>query len=406
MQAVTHILFGSAQANSTDESSYSMAEVKHTVPQNGVDNGNHEASLKGIGESTMVVTLSTEENRRLLRRIDLYLVPVFLFSYIFQVLDKSALSYSTIMGLRTDLKLSGGDYSWASSIYYFGYLGFSYPASYLIVRYPVGKLIAGSCMVWGAIVMTTAGCFNAGGLLAARFFLGAAESTIAPGLAVVVSMWYKKSEQPLRHAAWFMGNILFILFGGVTFVWGLCLIYLMPDQPSTARFLNTEDRQKAVIRVSDNMTGIKNEEFKMSQVIEGLLDVKTLLLFLIMASMSLANGLASFQSIVIKGFGFSTVHTYLIQMICTAFQAIFVLIGSVGSTYIKNSRTYFMMLNFLFGIAGAVMVNEIDAERLWARFFGYCLCIAFSANFPLIFALSTGNVAGFTKKATVNAVRA
>jgi hypothetical protein len=65
-------------------------------------------------------------------------------SYLFQFLDKAAVSYTAILGLRTDLKLSGSDYSWASGIYYFGYLAASYPAAVLLVRLPIGKTIAGS----------------------------------------------------------------------------------------------------------------------------------------------------------------------------------------------------------------------------------------------------------------------
>lgn len=63
--------------------------------------------------------------------------------------------------------------------------------------------------------MLTATCHNAGGLLATRFFLGIAESAIAPGLTVIISMFYKRSEQPLRHAAWFLGNTCAGLFGGL-----------------------------------------------------------------------------------------------------------------------------------------------------------------------------------------------
>lgn len=63
--------------------------------------------------------------------------------------------------------------------------------------------------------MLTAVCHNASGLLATRFFLGAAEAAIAPGLAIIISMFYKKSEQPLRHAAWFLGNTAAGLFGGL-----------------------------------------------------------------------------------------------------------------------------------------------------------------------------------------------
>jgi MFS family permease len=68
-------------------------------------------------------------------------------SYLFQFLDKQSLGYTSIMSLRTDLNLSGPEYSWSSSIYYTGYLVASYPAGWLIVRYPVGKMIGCSVYV-------------------------------------------------------------------------------------------------------------------------------------------------------------------------------------------------------------------------------------------------------------------
>ena len=65
------------------------------------------------------------------------------------------------------------------------------------------------------ILTVTAACDNAAGLLVERFFLGAAESAIAPGLSVIVAMWYKRSEQPLRQAAWFIGNSFAGITGGL-----------------------------------------------------------------------------------------------------------------------------------------------------------------------------------------------
>lgn len=70
------------------------------------------------------------------------LLPVMAISYMFQFLDKTALNSAAILGVRKDLALSGKDYSWASSIYYFGYLIASYPAAWLMIRMPVGKLVA------------------------------------------------------------------------------------------------------------------------------------------------------------------------------------------------------------------------------------------------------------------------
>ncbi len=57
------------------------------------------------------------------------------------------MSYTAILGLRTDLHLVGQDYSWASSVFYFGYLAFSYPASIIMIRFPVGKFLSTSVYV-------------------------------------------------------------------------------------------------------------------------------------------------------------------------------------------------------------------------------------------------------------------
>lgn len=59
-----------------------------------------------------------------------------------QYLDKSAMGYTAIIGLRDDLNLVGQDYSWASSFFYFGYLAGSAPAAFLIVRFPVGRFMS------------------------------------------------------------------------------------------------------------------------------------------------------------------------------------------------------------------------------------------------------------------------
>ena len=102
--------------------------------------------------------------------------------------------------------------------------------------------------------------------------------------------------------------------------------------------------------------------------------------------------------------GFSTLNTLLVQMLGQVFQGIFVIIGTAGSTYFCNTRTYFMAWNLAVALVGAVMIREIYSSQVWARFIGYCLCIAFSANFPMVLSMSSGNIGGFTKKNTANAM--
>lgn len=60
----------------------------------------------------------------------------------FQFLGTSAIGFTAILGLREDLRLTGTDFSWANSTYYFGFLIAAYPASMIMVRWRVGKMIA------------------------------------------------------------------------------------------------------------------------------------------------------------------------------------------------------------------------------------------------------------------------
>jgi MFS family permease len=79
-------------------------------------------------------------------------------------------------------------------------------------------LLLDCSIVWGAVLMLTATAFNIKGLIAVRFFLGVTEAAIAPGLSIVISMWYERSEQPFRHGIWFQGITVPRIFGGLVCV--------------------------------------------------------------------------------------------------------------------------------------------------------------------------------------------
>jgi hypothetical protein len=52
-------------------------------------------------------------------------------------LDKQSINYAAVFGLSEDLKLSGSEFSWAVSIFYFGQFVSEYPAAYLMSRFPI-----------------------------------------------------------------------------------------------------------------------------------------------------------------------------------------------------------------------------------------------------------------------------
>lgn len=83
---------------------------------------------------------------------------------------------------------------------------------------------------------------------------------------------------------------MFLIFGGATVAWSVGIFFLLPDVPMTAWFLKEVDRIKAITRVKENMTGIKNDQFKWQQCREALLDAKTWFIVLIQLCANIPNG--------------------------------------------------------------------------------------------------------------------
>jgi hypothetical protein len=73
---------------------------------------------------------------------------------------------------------------------------------------------------------------------------------------------------------------------------GTIFLIFMPDLPSTARFLSSNEKVVAVERVAANRQGIKNHHFKKYQVLQAARDPKTWILF-IMAVCALRRPLDS-----------------------------------------------------------------------------------------------------------------
>lgn len=68
------------------------------------------------------------------------------------------------------------------------------------------------------------------------------------------------------------------------------MVMVLPDVPNKAFFLSKEDREKAILRVQENMTGIKNNDIKWPQVREALTDPKAWILVLIQLCSNIPNG--------------------------------------------------------------------------------------------------------------------
>jgi hypothetical protein len=82
---------------------------------------------------------------------------------------------------------------------------------------------------------------------------------------------------------------VFIIFGAISIVTGIWTLIVLPDLPSTAKFLNERERAIAVERVAANRQGVKNHHFKWYQVKQAALDPKTWLLFIMATGAQVPN---------------------------------------------------------------------------------------------------------------------
>ena len=93
----------------------------------------------------------------------------------------------------------GNRYSFATAIFYLGYIVGAYPTMVLAQRYPVERVASILVMLWSICLILTVACTNYQGLYAQRFFLGVLESGISP-LFMLIVVSIQNNSYPLRFS--------------------------------------------------------------------------------------------------------------------------------------------------------------------------------------------------------------
>ena len=97
--------------------------------------------------------LTPESSAAVRLKIDLHLLPLMCILYGLNYVDKVAMGWAVLFNFRDDLSLVGDQYSWASSMFYFGYLAAQYPANYLLQRYKTARILSFAVISWGVLML-------------------------------------------------------------------------------------------------------------------------------------------------------------------------------------------------------------------------------------------------------------
>jgi ACS family tartrate transporter-like MFS transporter len=187
-------------------------------------------------------------------------------------------------------------------MFYVTYVLFEIPGAIIVERWSARKWIARIMVSWGAITILTGFVHSAGQFYAARFVLGAAESSFFPGVIVYLTHWFRLRERswaiacfysaiptasligsPL--AGWLLGvhwlklagwRWLFILEGCPAIVLGIIVIFYLTDWPAQARWLPEDERAWIVSELHNEM--LAKKRIRSYTVVEAFCDWRILLL--------------------------------------------------------------------------------------------------------------------------------
>ncbi|KAI0317731.1 major facilitator superfamily domain-containing protein [Amylostereum chailletii] len=225
-----------------------------------------------------VYSPGSDAERRLLRKIDLRIVPTIWLLYTMSYLGRANIGNAKSGGMAEDLALTDTQYSVVLLVFFISYVIFEVPANMFLTRVRPSIFLSGLCVIWGGVAACMAAVSNYQQLAGIRFCLGFVEAGFAPGVAFYFSSWYKRHELAKRYALFytatavsgaFSGLLAGVITDNLRFARGMegwrwllliegvaasfvgCFAWLiLPDWPATTKWLTPEERFIATQRLA------------------------------------------------------------------------------------------------------------------------------------------------------------
>ncbi|KAL6359235.1 hypothetical protein LRP88_06655 [Fusarium phalaenopsidis] len=272
-------------------------------------------------------SLSEEEfktlEKKLLRKVDLRLLPTMILIYIMNYLDRNAIGAARLGGLEEDLNLGPNE--------------FQVPSNMLLNK--IGKpamYLTGCMVVWGILCACSGAAQNFAGLLVTRFLLGFVEAAFYPGALATLSAWYVRSELGVRTGIFYCGSLIsgafsgliaaaimdnldgahgllawrwvFIIEGSATVVISAFAFFVLPDFPANTKWLTEQERALAMWRMEKDAAGEEDwTEGSKQPLFEGfkllIKDPKNWILVVVVYGAASAIAINSFFPTVVKSMG-------------------------------------------------------------------------------------------------------
>src|SRR6202049_2401023 len=151
-------------------------------------------SVNSHGSAALTTTEPSDVGQRARRRVAYRLLPFVFLLYTVNYIDRVNVSFANLR-MSADLGFSDRVYGLGVGMFYVTYVLFEIPGAIIVERWSARKWIARIMISWGIVTMLTGFVQTAGQFYAARFFLGAAESSFFPGMVVYLTHWFRGRER-------------------------------------------------------------------------------------------------------------------------------------------------------------------------------------------------------------------
>ncbi|WWC71574.1 uncharacterized protein I206_105532 [Kwoniella pini CBS 10737] len=370
--------------------------------------------------------------RKVVRKIDLLLLPIMLITYGLQYYDKNTLSTAILYGMLDDLDLTTTKngvvyltrYSTAAAAFYYGYIVAVLPMGLIFTRFPLAKTASFFVLIWGIICILTVTVHSYHGFVVQRVFLGLAESAVSPAFVAITALWWKPQEQAKRLGIYYSSTGIFSMFtsivnigwgktggshswksmyyfgGSFTIAWSIIIFLIMPDSPlNPGKFFNEKEKLILKKRFNENPFGKSQQKIKFKQIIETFKDFKTFIYFLMGSSIYICNGSVTvFGAKIINSWGYDSIRSTALMIPGGAMTVITIYIFAWFADRYKNIRTILLPVSTIPVIIGCLVVWQAPWHPRVGPLIGYYLVAAFGAPYVLLLSLATANTAGATKK--------
>lgn len=401
-------------------------DEKHAQPEHIEDD---RSITKGGLDNSSAVICTEDDNKRILKRTDIRILTVLMGLYFLQIADKTIIGLTAVYGLRRDAKLVGDQYSWIGAIGYYGQLIAQPLAAYALVKFRYTVTMTTIVCAWSVSLLGMCASENFKSLMATRFLLGFFEAAAIPLFSVITISFYRRTEQPLRVAAWYSTNglanlicspivyglarvhssslhtyqIVYLFFGVISFVAGIGSYFWLSDSPGQAKYLNEEDRLKAVERLKANQQGIVSHKFNIKHVLEAFTEVKFYLFMLMSIATNVGASTSSvFGPIILQQLvGFTADRAVLLNIPFGFLQFAVTILGSWLAMRFKYKGPILAIFiaPIIVGVGMLYGLAKTKANQGPLLLGYYLVAFVFALN-PLILAWMGANCAGQTKKAT------